>query len=294
MKSAKKQFRLVDSRGKILGKLHILDTLLISAVIFVAVIAIGQINQKGAHVVAEIKIAPEQWWADSYPPPYWLAFSIQKGDKALSWNGQTKAEVIDVTRYDTGYDRYFLYLKVKLASQFDEKKQRYTYDGRPLEVGNPIELPLSGTTVKGVILNIEGQTPKYPTVEKTITVSIRDQYPWFADAISVGDVMRDGNNVIATVVDKKVTYAEETTLMIDNNQTPITSTEAVRLPARNIRIAAQNPLKRDIALKLRVRVAKINDENYIFRNDQRVRIGNTLLVALTNITLSEAIVTAIE
>lgn len=277
--------KLDRSRGKAL----LLDGFVIFVVLAVVFLVAKQIFQQKTWVTAEIKITPEQWWFDSAPPPKWLALSIQKGDREISWNGATMAEVTDVRQYDTGYDRTFSYLTVRLLSEYDKKAQKFLYKNSYLDIGSAVELTLSKTRVQGLITDIPGAHDAREKVTKIVTLKLYDRYPWYAEAIAVGNAIEVNGVTIAEVIDKEVQISEMTSL--SNNTTGQIDYQPTK---ESVYILRQNPNKRDITIKMKMLLTKDADGSLIYRDDQRILIGNQLFIALPNINLQYATVVSVE
>ncbi|MCL4360449.1 DUF4330 domain-containing protein [Patescibacteria group bacterium] len=273
---------VIDRKGKLFGKIHIFDALVIITILLFLVVIAKQLFRQKTWVTAEIKVSPEQWWYDNYPPPRWLAQSIQKGDREVDWSGATTAEVLETKSYDTGYDRVITYLKIRFLSSYDSKSHQYLYNGKPLAVGGTLTLNLSHTTVQGLLIDVEGLPDMREKVTKIVTLKLYDRYPWFADAIHVGDAFKVNGVPIAEVVAKDVRPAEKTTVKIDSQS------------GGTLSIANQDPLKMDITLKMKMQLIKEKDGGLIFRDDQRIIIGNDLFIALPNVNLQYATVIDVE
>lgn len=273
---------LIDRKGKVFGVVHVFDALLILLGIFFLLVILKQVFQQKTWVVAEIKITPEQWWFDNFPPPRWLSLSLQKGDKEVDWKGSTAAEIIDTKNYDTGYDRIISYLKIKFLTRYDKKMHRYFYNNKVLNIGQSIELNFSKVTIKGIVVNIEGYQDRREKINKIVTLKLYDRRQWFADAVKVGDTMKVNNTTIAEIIEKDAQLAEKTTVNLDSNA------------GDRLMISRQDPLKRDITLKVRLLLTKEEDGGLMFRDDQRVIVGNDLFIALSQINLQYATIINIE
>ena len=280
---AYRNYDMKISRQKIsaaIKKIRPFDILLFAIVVFF-IIAIGKLLlQSGSTIIVEVNVTPDQWGDTQNPPPNWLALSINKGDKELNWNGQTNAEVLSVKKYDNGWTYQYVYLTLKLATSYNAKTKQHIFNNEPVGIGKTISLTLNSTSIKGLIVGIQGIPDTRKMVQKIVTVKMYDRYPWYADAIQQGDVMKLNNAVIADVVDKSVTNAEKTTLVLSDGNM--------------LQINTSDPLRRDITLKLKMMLTEEDENTLIFRDDMRVKIGNSLTVGLEHVNLTNASVTAIE
>lgn len=281
----KKPTAVISNVGNIFGRIHVFDALVLVVILLSFLLLGKQVLKHDTWLTIEIKVTPEQWWTDPFPPPNWYAQSIQIGDKEVDWNGKTIAEIVDTRVYDTGYDRSVAYIVVKINTESDKKTKRYKYKNQAVDIGGSIELNLSRSLIRGLIVYIEGVTDQRKKVQKVVTLKLYNRYPWHADAIYIGDTMKQGDKVIAEVIAKKVDNAEQTSLSL--------SPTSSLLPIGNLFVNTTNLLRRDITVKVKMQLIQDNDK-LLFRDDQRVKIGNDLWIALSNINLTYATVVGIE
>ncbi len=279
--------KAIDRQGRILGRLHVFDALVLCIIGLFFLLIAKQLLQKTSWITVEVKITPSEWWRDDQqPPPNWLALSVQKGSRELDWGGATTAEVMDKKIYDPGWDRKIVYLTLKLRTYYDKKTNQHSYKNQVVEIGNSLNLSLNKTSIDAVVVDVEGAGYQKEFITKIVTVKLYNRFPWYADAIRVGDVMKTGDQIIAEVLDKQVTYSEKTVI----------TTQKSYASAKGgfIEIQKEDPLKRDITVRLRLLLTKDDEENLIFRDDQRIKVGNELWVGLSWVTLTEVLITNIE
>ena len=137
---------------------------------------------------------------------------------------------------------------------------------RPLGVGSPIELHLSNTYIPGIVVSLEGTFDEKETRELVIEGIWLNTFPWSAEAIPIGAEMRDGmGRVVAKILDKQIFLADM-----------VITTDDGRV------LVKKNPLKRDVTIKAKILVKK-QGENFYFREDQKVKIGENLFFHLPGV-----------
>lgn len=271
---------IIDKHGKILGKIHVFDALIICAIALGLIVVGKQVLKQETWIIAELNVTPPQWWSDNLPPPNWLAASIQTGDKELDWKGDTLAEVLGTKIYDPGWDRKVIYATVKFKTHYDTRRQQHLFKNQIITIGNDVAINLTHTSLNGIIVSLDGSQDSAETITKEVVVKLYDRFPWYADAISVGDTMKVNDDTIAEVINKRVTLAEKTTLTTDSGG--------------NLKVSMVDPLRRDIEVRLKLTLVSDKDNNLIFRGDQRVKVGNELWVSLANINLTYANIITVE
>lgn len=253
--------------GRILNKLTPFDWLAILVILAALVFAAPFIFKQERWLTVEVKMAPEQWWWEANPPPYWLADTVKVGDKAYDALGRKIAETVDVRTLEWGATRKEAYLTVNLKANYDRRKQKFTFKQRPLEVGRPIELELGGAQILGLITYVEGLPDERQKVTKKVAAKILGVQPWIAVAIPAGGGMKDSRGrVLARVLDKRVELAREFTA---------------------VGTVATNPLKRDVTLTLELETVEQGGIFY-FREGQAVKVGQLLWIQLPGVDISAA------
>jgi len=201
--------------------------------------------------------------------PHWLINTVKKGDKEYDGFGQPVAEVIDIKTYDTWGSYKETYEKLRLNVLYNKNQHKYTYSSKDLMIGGPISVKPNGILSEGVITSIEGISDERKKVHKKVLVTLEngENYtyittgiePWIAEAVKVGDEMKDfDDHTIAKVLEKKVKPASRRT--VDANGNPH---------------LVQDPYLVDMNLIMDVET--IYDKGiYYFRENQKVEINQVL------------------
>lgn len=239
------------------------------------VLGIRIVSQKDRFVTVEIISSGGEWWETLPKTPYWLAGSVKPGDIEYAIGGKKLAEVLETKKYEEDASK-ILWAKIRLLVTKDRVSGGYKFNYQPLLIGSTLKIRPHNIQLTGNVISIEGigRTDEFKTVR--VTVKSYDLYPWFADAIHVGDTaVDDEGNITAAVLAKTTEPAEMTT---GDSMGRI-------LPNRN-------PLKRDVTLTVDIQVAKRGGQLY-FNLIQPVLIGTKLWIPFPTFELKEASVVAI-
>jgi len=267
--------KILDSKGRIFGKINIIDLLIVLFFALLLVIGSQFFLREGEWIEIKVYSGPGNWWWVTPPPPYWLAQAINVGDKEYDSWGRVAAEILEVKVYPTaaqnretsGASDRDISLKVKLKAT-RTKSGGINFKRKPLEVGMPITLDVGKVMITGSVTWIEGQTEP-EKIERIIEVKGYRRFPWEVEAIKIGDKMTDGNEIIAEILDKKDELAEM-----------VVTTDAGNVFLR------REPTRRDITVKFRVKGTEENGE-FIFREEQVVKAGKRIFIQTQNYDFSE-------
>lgn len=277
----------MSSIAKFLKKLTIFDWLVI-LVVFAGLIFLSSfILKKEKWVKVEVKVSPGEWWWEIKSPPYWLADRIKKGDRQYDGLGRTVAEVLETRIYEAEGERKRIYLTLNLKVEINKRKKKFVFNHRPLEIGKDINLELGATGFKGLVTYIEGVPDLRIWEEKVVKARwmiLSDVFPetmgvmpWKAEAIKVGDQMRDTQRrVAAEVLNKEVRPAEKIVVTSDGRV-----------------FVRQDPIKKDVFLTLKLKTFKQNGINY-FLDDIKVKVDQSIPLYLPNIDLWPTITEIVE
>lgn len=262
----------------LLKKLSFFDYL----TIFLGVLIIGLIGfyffRKTEWQIVEVKVAPDDLFWSEKNPPYWLANTISKGDIQEDGLGRAIAEVLDVKTYEDKEDRKSIFLKLRLKSICNDRKKQYSFAGKPLAIGSALELEISHVYLKTIIVNIEGVQDERKWEDKIVEARLTSYsqvfpetigiQPWKAEAVQIGDQMKDfQGRVIAEVMEKQIKPAEKITTAADGRA-----------------VLVQDPLKKDVLLKLKLNTFREGEINY-FLYEYKVKVGEIIPLFLSQVNL---------
>lgn len=222
--------------------------------------------------------APFLYFYDYDNPPSWFSFLLREGMEERDSLGRTEAEVTKVLLYDITPETKAAYLTIRLRADYNKRENKYKYHGEPALIGSYLELQFEELRIKGLVTHIEGVTDPREKTELELEARLIDRSsefpetrgiePHIAEAFSIGDKSYDSQgSVMAEILDKKVVPADK--LITDDKG--------------NI-FVRKDPFKKDVFLKLKIKVTKINNELF-FLDTEKVEIDRTIPVQLEKITI---------
>lgn len=259
--------RFVTKSKRLFKKIGVFELLIGFLILLVLVFIMIQARSKKEWIKAEIKISSSAWWQAYFTsPPFWLGESVKIGDSEFDSGGKKIAEVLDVKIYELSLINEFeattrkdFYLTLNLQVDRSKRTGKIKFKNQPLEIGSSIELHLTNTYIPGLIVNIEGVDEEKEMAELVVEGIWLNVFPWSAEAIPIGGEMKDGmDNVVAKILDKQI-YLSDIFVTTDDGRV----------------LLRKDPLKRDVVIKAKILVKK-QGENFYFREDQKVKIGENL------------------
>lgn len=224
--------------------------------------------RKSTYITVTVDVGQNDIAYDVYTPQWtgnsgiadWYSSAFYKGEAEVDGLGREQAVVLNVFRYDKGPDRSSVYLTLKLNAVYNKASNSYTYKGVPVLVGSNIKLNLGRVYADGYITNVDG----FPNNENKKTLILETQIreenstytessgtkAYIADAINIGDVVKDNSGqAVITVIGKNV-RPSLTTVSTANGQI----------------VEAFNPDRKDVFLTLQVDAQKINNRYYLMND----------------------------
>ncbi len=264
---ADKKFILLDDNGRLFGKYDLFIPLFIITIITLAFLIGKVLLQKDEYITAELFASGGEWWWDNPNPPYWLADPIVAGAIELDAQGSKLVEVLETRKFEVG-ERKMLWMKVRLKVSASKKSAQYRFRREPLQVGSVIYVAPNNVRINCNIMSIEGMEDNSEELYREVTLEAYDLYPWFTDKVKIGDKMLDNKGeILAEILDKSV----------KNNQMISTDYNgAVHV--------VSNPLKRDITLKLKMKVLRRDSLDY-FSYFQPVKHGFFIMIPFETLNL---------
>jgi len=236
-------------------------------------------------VTADLFISGGEWWWVTADPPYWLSNPVVQGASEYDLSGKKIVEVLQVEKFDQQARKTML-IRARLLVTKNFRTHKLRFKQIPLEIGSTIVISPGNVGMYANVIGIEGIQDISPQEEKTITTRWYNVFPWQADAIHVGDVMRDGSgNVVAEVLRKETTIAEKTVVTENNQLIYGTSTKQVG----QLILLRSDPLRRDVTLEVKIKVRNLENQTY-FGVVQNIKVGETLFLSLPDIFINPTIV----
>lgn len=261
---------------KLISKNNLFSFLI--AVLILSLIGVGVkfLLKKEDWVVVEMWGTGGEWWWQTEAPPYWIANAIQVGDVEYDAGGKKIGEVIEIRKYEDSAEKNFL-VKARLKVDISPQTGILKYKNEDLEIGRPLVIKPAGKTFTGNVVWMEGIEDKRERKGMEVMVKKYKIFPWLAETINVGDQMTSENGeIIAEVLDKEVSLAE-TTVVTDRGEV----------------LARQDPLRRDVTLKMSLEAVK-GANQWFFAEVQEVKVGGLLWLKMPNYNLDEVFIIALE
>lgn len=258
-----------SSRNKkpFIGKLDTLVVIVFLTIILVGGLVIKLVLQKDTYVTVEMLASGGEWWWGTAPPYYWNITPLKKGMKEYDVTKKTLVEVLDVVTYGTD-NRKFVWMKARLRVKKNIRTGVYTFKQTEAQVGKILTIAPGNIMLIGQIISIEGMKSPWNRKDIIVLTKIPKKYQWEADAVEVGDVMKDNNGeVVAKVLDKNVVPYEEATT-----------------DWRGEMFLKENPLFKDIVLKIQLNVIEDGYMKY-FNFYQPVQPDQEITIQLSKITI---------
>lgn len=236
---------------------------------------------KTTFIYTKIKVGQGFWWAGGQKPGYWLAKSINKGDKLTNLGGQSEGEILSVKIYPwVVFDQYDTYLDVKLKVTSNKKNGKYIFNRNSIGIGSPIELEFPNIHLNGTIINISKTPLNEKFIEKEIILTKQLGYSWEFDAIKIGDNFNNGEEVVFEIIEKS-------TGQIENILLPQKAGRSYYFKQNN----AESRLP--IFVKARIKV-KESDKELIFAEEQSLIIGKVLNIVTSTFAFNDFVITSIK
>lgn len=255
-----------------LRRLRFVDYLIILAIVLAGIILFKFFN-------------PEEKWIDAAVSATNVSFSqanvLHVGDFEKNPSGEKIAEITDLQVYDTEQSpaaNKDVFIKVKLLVKVNPRSGELEYKNKIIKVGTSLEFRFNSGYIGAKLVDIEGIVDMVKKkTEKTLTIKIYEQWPWFAESIKIGEGERgEGGQRIIEVLSKEVKPAE-ITVTTSGGET----------------LKRTNPSKVDVTLKVKLQVTEFKNE-IIFQEDERVLIGELISFNVGKTRVKDAFIVNIE
>lgn len=202
------------------------EYLLIVLVCLFAGTALYLVVPRSKYVTVAVRVANrELYFYNEGAPPAYLSTQYVPGLEGKDVFGRLESKILSVDSFPHTYKTIYgtaqtVIVHAKVAASYNARHGTYKYRGVTIQMGDWIRVEVGPVMVEGIVVDIN---EKYGTAQDR-TVKVRAQLktedpldgtvfmgttgvdPYIADAISVGDAVRDGSgNALATVLEKQVT-----------------------------------------------------------------------------------------
>jgi hypothetical protein len=259
---------------KFFKKFKLFDILIITLFLILTVAFFVFFFRQSKYLTIKLKVSEKNILYSWSTPPFWFANLFKPGMKGKDGLGRTNVEILDVYSYESAPANKAVYLTLRLRATYNTRSQEYIYEGTPLAVGDGLRINFGEIIAEGLV--VEADNLKNPYEETFLEIDT--QYfnfnvnnlnsvfsettgiePFVADSVKIGDQVLDSSGkVMAEVIGKEVLPAKKNTFDDKGN---------VYLKF--------DPRKKDLFLRLKIRVKKINNEFYFF-DDVRIKVDQIL------------------
>jgi len=281
MKRGKNPFHPIMVKKK---KKNIFVMLALSVTALCVFVFVLSLFQKSTYITADLFVTGGEWWWGTPSPPYWLGNPVSRGAVEYDIKGRKLVEVLSVEKFEE-VGRTSMVLQVRLLVSKNMLTKKYRFKQNPLEIGTTISISPGSTQLYANVTGIEGIQLLGNTEKQRVVVRLFNVFPWQADAIHVGDVMKNSSGEVAKVLSKEVVIAEKT-IVTENTQ--LSSDVPGRRPGQLV-LVKSDPLRRDVTMELEIAVRVINDQRY-FGFTQTVKVGEYLYISLPSIFINPVII----
>ena len=258
-----------------LTKADILVLFVLFFVISLRILSVKVFFQKDTYLTVELIASGGEWWWGVPPPYFWNIEPIKKGIVEYDVLKRPLVEIVDVVKHDQD-NRSYVWMKARLRVRKNKLTGKYLFRQSEVHIGKMINIYPNNVSIVANVVGIEGINQFNKESPKLIALEWRRIEPWRADAIQVGDTMKDSNGkIIAEVLEKKAQVAEESTTDYLGNI-----------------LVSPNPLRRDVFLKMKIQTTE-SEGRFFFSFYQKLETGLELFIPLSKTSL-HAVVTSVE
>ena len=239
---------------------------------FLILIGLGWVmlktRSKENWVKAEVRVVSTStgWTYAGNAPPYWVGESFRDEDQEFDSSGKLIAEVLNVKKLELGGESKDVYLTCNLRVSKNRKTGKLEFKHKPLEIGGSVQLHLSNSYVYGLVTFVEGLKDERKEKELIIEAIWMNAFPCQAEAIPIGGkIENEPGEVIAEILDKKIELAE---IAVTTDRGEV--------------LARKNPTKRDVTLKIKMKVKEQGGVWYFYEH-KKVKVGEGISLYLPGI-----------
>lgn len=162
----------------------------------------NRLQKKEEWIDVRMFVTHDNYWFSGSPPSYWYADGLEVGDVAYDSFGSKVAKVVNIDNYDKGGPSRNIFVDLKLRVDYDKKRNIFLYEYKPLDVGAVKEFDFLDQKLKGVLIQIGGDTIQYK--DKLVKLKLKGIIPEVANKFVIGKKAFDVDGVeIAEIIDIK-------------------------------------------------------------------------------------------
>lgn len=180
--------------------INLFDVLVLTAIILVIGVFLWlRASKKTEWINVRLVVANDEWWWEGQPPQWWYVDDLKVGQTAYNSFGEKVAEIYNIESFDTGGYKRRAFIDLRLKGAYEKKRQIYTYNFQPLQIGKPLDLTFGKHNVRGLITYIDKIEIDYK--QKKIQVRLAQVNTWIAESIRNGIEMKDSQGRVLAVVE---------------------------------------------------------------------------------------------
>lgn len=245
-------------------KIKLFDTLLVASLTIVLLSFFILLTRTTKDLVVTIKVGQDNVkdLANERGVGEWYSSALFLNLKDQSYFDTSTANIINIKQYDADPGKKNIYVTVNLKTIYNTALKRYTYNGKNVLIGSPIDINFDRLYLYGVIVDIEGYRPN----DKMVNLIVKSQFinnqanfkfqdtggvpPFVADGLQEGDIIKDfhGGSVVE-LIKKDIENAKRVVVTSDGNV-----------------LLREDPYLKDIFLTFKIRAVKRENRYYFFED----------------------------
>lgn len=256
---------------------HAFDVAVVLTILIVlGIFLYNRFSKKTIWIDARISVSDDSLWWKGEQPPLWYLDGLKEGMVSYNSFGEVTAEITNLQVFPVGGPYSVGYVDVKLKVAYDQNRQLYLYNFRPLEKGKPIDLTFGSNNVYGLIMSLGEQQDQ--AVTKKIRVQMKQLEKSLADAYQVGMEMKDTNNVVLARIDA-ITVSE-------SKLKPVTFIDSA--------LFYDDIQRKDVLMDLTITATEGIDNTYHFADGAAIKIGNIIWFHFPTVVAQATVVDILE
>jgi len=257
IKMARTNSHLIDSKGRLFGKINVIDALVFLFIILVVVaglrFAFFGPEPQMTMVKLELKNQPD-----------YIYDNLHVGD-ILLLNDNNNSMIVDIAVTSKKGSERDLLILADLDAEVDDVK--IFFGNQELKVGKTIKLATPFVEFVPTIVSFGNDLGEITTDNKIVTVLFENVKPWIADSLIVGAKQEVQGDVVASLLSKDITPAKM-----------VVQSEAGDVFLRD------HPLNKDV--RATVEISSQNMNNYNYFQGSEVFVGGSLTFYFDGLTVS--------
>lgn len=248
---------------KKLKRLTLIDYLVLLIVIGIGLFFVFKFSRKEKVVFIDLTFERVTPGNNFFPPEYWQVENISVEDVVYNSLGNKIATVKKIKKVPWGGgSRFYTYITLEIDVLYHVANHTYSYEGKPLAIGQQFTILINNASFTGIIKNIYTEAPSSLSSKTDkgarITLYCRDYESWHAEALKNFSVKDDDGNILAEVTKATITPAQWAVVTDDGRY-----------------IETRHPYKKDLELEIILHNLDCTRKGQCFYNEtQNFSVGN--------------------